>query len=82
MTVHVKARPPLARRCRCGLCFDAEGQEVEVTAAELAALRADPCLIVEEVARKAKSAEQDAPTETPQDGAASPESGPDNEPVA
>lgn len=48
MIVHVKARPPLARRCRCGYCFDAEGQELEVTERELAALKADPMLVVTE----------------------------------
>ncbi|WP_165076981.1 MULTISPECIES: HI1506-related protein [unclassified Desulfovibrio] len=46
MRIHVKARPPLARRCRCGYCFDAEGQELVVSERELAALTADPKLVV------------------------------------
>ena len=46
MNVHVKAKAPLARRCRCGYCFDAEGQELVVSERELAALTADPMLVV------------------------------------
>lgn len=48
MRIHVKARPPLARHCRCGMCFDAEGYELKADSKELAALRADPWLIVTE----------------------------------
>lgn len=50
MNVHVKAKAPLARRCRCGYCFDAEGQELVVSGPELAALKADPMLVVTEIA--------------------------------
>ena len=46
MNVHVKAKAPLARRCRCGYCFDAEGQELVASERELAALTADPMLVV------------------------------------
>ena len=46
MTIHVKAKAPLARRCRCGYCFDAEGQKLVVSERELAALTADPMLLV------------------------------------
>ena len=46
MTIHVKAKAPLARRCRCGYCFDAEGQELVISERELAALTADPMLVV------------------------------------
>ncbi|WP_165079111.1 MULTISPECIES: hypothetical protein [unclassified Desulfovibrio] len=46
MIVHVKAKAPLARRCRCGYRFDAEGQELVVSGKELAALTADPMLVV------------------------------------
>ena len=46
MTIHVKAKAPLARRCRCGYCFDAEGHELVVSERELAALTADPMLVV------------------------------------
>ena len=49
MNVHVKAKTPLARRCRCGYCFDAEGQELKVTEDELAVLKADPMLVVTEL---------------------------------
>ena len=48
MLVRVKARAPLARHCRCGYCFTAEGQELEVSKRELAALKADPLLVVTE----------------------------------
>lgn len=46
MDVHVKVKPPLARRCRCGMCFDAAGQIIAVDKKELAALRSDPWLVV------------------------------------
>lgn len=49
MTIHVKAKAPLARRCRCGYCFDAEGQELVVSDEELAVLKADPMLVVTEI---------------------------------
>ena len=43
--------------CRCGMCFDAEGRAVSVTADELERLKADPMLVVTEV---------EAGTEAPQ----------------
>lgn len=46
MDVHVKAKKPLARRCRCGMTFDAGGCLMQVTPEEYAALRADPWLDV------------------------------------
>ena len=42
MDVHVKAKKPLARRCRCGMTFDAGGCLMRVTPEEYAALKADP----------------------------------------
>jgi len=44
--VHVKAKKPLARRCRCGMTFDAGGCLMQVTPEEYAALKADPWLDV------------------------------------
>ena len=38
----------VGRRCRAGLCFGADPAPVEVTAVQLAALRADPYLVVTE----------------------------------
>lgn len=49
MDVYVKVKPPLARRCRCGLCFDAVGRSIKADEKELAALRSDPWLVVTEV---------------------------------
>ncbi|WP_448343916.1 hypothetical protein [Desulfovibrio piger] len=46
MDVHVKAQKPLARRCRCGMTFDAGGCLMQVTPEEYAALKADPWLDV------------------------------------
>lgn len=46
MDVHVKAKKPLARRCRCGMTFDAGGCLMRVTPEEYAALKADPRLDV------------------------------------
>ena len=46
MDVHVKAKKPLARRCRCGMTFDAGGCLMQVTPEEYAALKADPWLDV------------------------------------
>lgn len=46
MDVHVKAKKPLARRCRCGMTFDASGCLMQVTPEEYAALKADPWLDV------------------------------------
>lgn len=46
MDVHVKAKKPLARRCRCGMAFDAGGCLMQVTPEEYAALKADPWLDV------------------------------------
>ena len=64
IAVFVKARPfPIGggvyaeRRCRCGMCFDAEGRAVSVTADQLERLKADPMLVVTEV---------EADTEAPQ----------------
>lgn len=64
IAVFVKARPfPIGggvyaeRRCRCGMCFDAEGRTVSVTADQLERLKADPMLVVTIV---------DAGTEAPQ----------------
>ena len=37
------------RRYRCGMCFDAEGSAVSVTADQLERLKADPMLVVTEV---------------------------------
>lgn len=64
ISVFVKASPfPIGggvyaeRRCRCGMCFDAEGSAVSVTADQLERLKADPMLVVTEV---------EAPPEAPQ----------------
>lgn len=64
IAVFVKARPfPIGggvyaeRRCRCGMCFDAEGRAVSVTADQLERLKADTMLVVTEV---------EADTEAPQ----------------
>lgn len=64
IAVFVKARPfPIGggvyaeRRCRCGMCFDATGSAVSVTADQLERLKADPMLVVTEV---------EAPPESPQ----------------
>ncbi|MDE6735377.1 MAG: hypothetical protein K2J64_07940 [Desulfovibrio sp.] len=65
MNVHVKAKAPLARRCRCGYCFDAEGQEIHVSVMELAALNADPMLVVTEL--KAPKAPADGDPGAPAD---------------
>lgn len=46
MDVHVKVKKPLARRCRCGMTFDASGCLMRVTPEEYAALKADPWLDV------------------------------------
>ncbi len=46
MDVHVKVKKPLARRCRCGMTFDASGCLMQVTPEEYAALKADPWLDV------------------------------------
>ena len=71
IAVFVKARPfPIGggvyaeRRCRCGMCFDAEGRAVSVTADQLERLKADPMLVVTEV--EAPPADTEAPqAETP-----------------
>lgn len=64
ISVFVQARPHpngsgvyAERRCRCGMCFDAEGRAVSVTADQLERLKADPMLVVTEV---------EAPPEAPQ----------------
>lgn len=64
ISVFVKARPVpngsgvcVERHCRCGMCFDAEGRTVSVTADQLERLKADPMLVVTEV---------EAGTEAPQ----------------
>lgn len=64
IAVFVKARPVpsgsgvcVERHCRCGMCFDAEGRTVSVTADQLERLKADPMLVVTIV---------DAGTEAPQ----------------
>ena len=64
ISVFVKARPVpngsgvcVERHCRCGMCFDAEGRAVSVTADQLERLKADPMLVVTIV---------DADTEAPQ----------------
>lgn len=64
ISVFVQARPHpngsgvyAERRCRCGMCFDAEGSAVSVTADQLERLKADPMLVVTIV---------DADTEAPQ----------------
>ena len=64
ISVFVQARPLpngsgvyAERHCRCGMCFDAEGRTVSVTADQLERLKADPMLVVTIV---------DAATETPQ----------------
>ena len=72
ISIFVKARPVpngsgvcVERHCRCGMCFDAEGRTVSVTADELKRLKADPMLVVTIV---------DAATEAPQtETAAAPE---------
>ena len=64
ISVFVQARPHpngsgvyAERRCRCGMCFDAEGRKVSVTDDQLERLKADPMLVVTIV---------DADTEAPQ----------------
>lgn len=64
ISVFVQARPTpngsgvyAERRCRCGMCFDAEGRTVSVTADQLERLKADSMLVVTIV---------DAATEAPQ----------------
>ena len=64
ISVLVQARPLpngsgiyAERHCRCGMCFDAEGRTVSVTADQLERLKADPMLVVTIV---------DADTEAPQ----------------
>ena len=64
ISVFVKARPVpngsgvcVERHCRCGMCFDAAGRAVSVTADQLERLKADPMLVVTIV---------DADTEAPQ----------------
>ncbi len=64
ISVFVKARPVpngsgvyAERRYRCGMCFDAEGSAVSVTADQLERLKADPMLVV---------TEEKAATDTPQ----------------
>lgn len=72
IAVFVKARPfPTGggvyaeRRCRCGMCFDAEGRAASVTADQLERLKADPMLVVTEV--DAAHVATDAPqAETPE----------------
>ena len=49
MDVYVKVKPPLVRRCRCGLCFDAVGRSIKADEKVVAALRSDPWLVVTEV---------------------------------
>lgn len=49
MDVYVEVKPPLARRCRCGLCFDAVGRSIKADEKAVAALRSDPWLVVTEV---------------------------------
>ncbi len=51
VTVHVRAKQPLPRRCRIGQCFSAEGHSLTIPPAELAMLQADPWLVVELKAR-------------------------------
>ncbi len=53
ISVFVQARPHpngsgvyAERRCRCGMCFDAEGRAVSVTADQLERLKDDPMLVV------------------------------------
>ena len=64
ISVLVQARPLpngsgvyAERHCRCGMCFDAEGRTVSVTADQLERLKADTMLVVTIV---------DADTESPQ----------------
>jgi hypothetical protein len=72
ISVFVKARPfpsssgvCVERHCRCGMCFDAEGRAVSVTADQLERLKADPMLVVTEV--DAAHVAADAPqAETPE----------------
>lgn len=63
VTVHVSAEGQ--RRCRCGRCYDALGEDVSVSAGELARLQADPLLLVTDVPAAADAAAAAAPaTET------------------
>ena len=48
--VGVSVRSPHLRRCRIGRCFTLGPEVIEVDADELAQLRADPVLRIEEVA--------------------------------
>lgn len=59
MTVYVKAKPPLSRRCRCGLCFDAVGRSIKADEKVVAVLRADPWLVVTDDSAKKPTKKDD-----------------------
>lgn len=65
MNVRVKARKPLARRCRCGMTFDADGCLIRATPEEYAALRADPWLEVTVEDAKSATTEEAPDTAVP-----------------
>ena len=84
IAVFVKARPfPIGggvyaeRRCRCGMCFDAEGRAVSVTADQLERLKADPMLVVTEVEATPEAPQAETPAapepEAPKADAPAPE---------
>lgn len=86
ISVFVKARPfpsgsgvYAERHCRCGMCFDAEGRTVSVTADQLERLKADPMLVVTEVeaATDASQAETSAASESETATAETPATEPD-----
>ena len=84
ISVLVQARPHpngsgvyAERRCRCGMCFDAEGRTVSVTADQLERLKADPMLVVTEVEAPPEAPQAETPAvpepETPKADAPAPE---------
>lgn len=84
ISVLVQARPHpngsgvyAERRCRCGMCFDAEGRAVSVTADQLERLKADPMLVVTEVEADTEAPQAETPAapepETPKADAPAPE---------
>ena len=84
ISVFVQARPHpngsgvyAERRCRCGMCFDAEGRTVSVTADQLERLKADTMLVVTIVDADTESPQVETPAvpepETPKADAPAPE---------
>jgi len=59
INIHVQARQE--HRCRCGMCFDATGSTVSVTADQLERLKADPMLVVTEVEATPEAPQAETP---------------------